>query len=470
MFPPWRFKLKEAQVALEQGRLEEAARAVGEADLRQYLPVQQTLAQVADQMARRALERAAGGDIAAGWRDLEEARKLGGESADWLRHQQAVAEVSVGEIVNRLKAGDYTGAVARIDSLDKRKIPGLPLQALLEVARRLDSARKLAARSKFAEADEQLAAAATLQPELEIIEQQRLQYRERADRSRGLNEQLHAALAASDWTKVLAIATELLEIAPEHRVARDARKRAWAAVGERIGDSRRMGETHYWDASAAPTGERDASASRSGDDTGGLTSPARQGKRFMLWIDAVGGYLVCLGDEVTIGQAVPNNRVDVPILADLSRKHAKICRRGEGYVLEPLGHKIVLDGKPVTGPTLLSDGDEIVLGDAVKLRFRKPHALSASARLEMLSPHRTQPGADAVILMAESCVLGPKWNNHVVCRDWNGDVVLYRSDHNIMCRAMESIEIYGRLHDGRGPVRPGSHVLGTDFSLSLEAV
>ena len=88
----------------------------------------------------------------------------------------------------------------------------------------------------------------------------------------------------------------------------------------------------------------------------------------------------------------------------------------------------------------------------------------------MLSPHRTQPFADAVILMAESCVLGPKWQNHVVCRDWNGDVVLYRSDKNIMCRAMESIEIDGKLHDGRGPVNPGSHVLGTDFSLTLEAL
>ncbi|HEX5103983.1 MAG TPA: FHA domain-containing protein [Pirellulaceae bacterium] len=461
MFPPWRFKLKEAQVALEQGRLEEAARAVEEPDLRQFLPVQQTLAEVADQMARRALERAAAGDIAAGWRDLEEAKKLGGESADWLRHRQAVAEVSVGEIVNHLKAGDFTGAVARIDSLDKRKIPGLPLQALLEVTRRLDSARKLAARSKFAEADEQLAAASALQPDLPLIDEQRQLYRERADRSRSLTEQLHAALAANDWTKVLAIATELLEIAPEHRVARDARKRAWAAVGERIGDSRRMGETHHW------TGTPNSNAMAS---VASPESPEKRAPRFMLWIDAVGGYLVCLGDEVTIGQAVPNNRVDVPILADLSRKHAKICRRGEGYVLEPLGHKLVLDGKPVTGPTLLSDGDEFVLSEAVKLRFRKPHALSASARLEMLSPHRTQPGADAVILMAESCVLGPKWQNHVVCRDWNGDVVLYRSDHNIMCRAMESIEIDGRLHDGRGPVRPGSHVLGTDFSLSLEAV
>ena len=124
----------------------------------------------------------------------------------------------------------------------------------------------------------------------------------------------------------------------------------------------------------------------------------------------------------------------------------------------------------VTGPALLSDGDEFMLGEGVKLRFRKPHVLSSSARLEMLSPHRTLPYADAVILMAESCVLGPKWQNHVVCREWTGDVVLYRTDDKIMCRAMESIEIDGKLHDGRGPVRPGSHVLGTDFSLSLEAV
>ena len=44
------------------------------------------------------------------------------------------------------------------------------------------------------------------------------------------------------------------------------------------------------------------------------------------------------------------------------------------------------------------------------------HVLSASARLEMVSRHRTQPHVDGILLMAESCVLGPKWQNHVVCR------------------------------------------------------
>jgi len=468
MFPPWRFKLREAQVALEQGRLEEAAQIAGQPQLKQYLPVQQLLLQVGEQLARRALERAAAGDFAAGWRDLDVSRKLTGETAEWQRLQQAVADVAVGEVVQRLVASDFPGAASRLEALDKRKMPGVALETLREVTKRLESARKLSQRGKFAEAEEQLSAAAALRPDLALIEEKLRICRERAEKSRGLQEQLHAAIAAADWTKVVACANDLLEISPENRVAREARKRAWAEVGERIGDSRRLAETQHW---GGLSGESEVPASRSVETTDGrLVSTRQKARRFMLWIDAVGGYLVCLGDEIVIGQAAPGTDVDVPIQADISRKHAKLVRHKEGYVLEPVAANVVLEGNPITRPVLLSDGEEIVLGGAVKLRFRKPHVLSSSARLEIVSGHRSLPHADAVILMAESCVLGPQWQNHVVCREWNGDVVLYRSEDKIMCRAMESIEIDGHLHDGRGPVRPGSHVVGTDFSLSLEAV
>ena len=60
------------------------------------------------------------------------------------------------------------------------------------------------------------------------------------------------------------------------------------------------------------------------------------------------------------------------------------------------------------------------------LRYRLPHPLSTTARLELASRHRTQPWADGVLLMGNSCVLGPNLRNHVVCRDWSEDVVLYR--------------------------------------------
>ena len=66
----------------------------------------------------------------------------------------------------------------------------------------------------------------------------------------------------------------------------------------------------------------------------------------MLWVDAVGGYLVCLGDEIWIGQAAPGNAIAITIQAELSRRHAKLTRAGEGYVLEA-AHPVLIDGRPV---------------------------------------------------------------------------------------------------------------------------
>ena len=152
-------------------------------------------------------------------------------------------------------------------------------------------------------------------------------------------------------------------------------RRAWAAARPGGGDLAVAGDrTGNWPRGVA------------------LVEPAA-GPRFLLWIDGVGGYLVCLSDEVVLGQATPNNPIAIPIQADLSRQHAKICRQGDGYVIEPL-HATWVNGQLVRGKTLLSDGDEIEMAGTVRLRFRQPHALSASARLDFVSHHRTQPKAD----------------------------------------------------------------------------
>ena len=198
-------------------------------------------------------------------------------------------------------------------------------------------------------------------------------------------------------------------------------------------------------------------------------SGASGSRRFMLWIDAVGGYLFCLGERIVLGQAAPGTQADVPIQADISRRHAQILRLEEGYLLEPLSGRVLLNERPIHEAVLLADGAEIGLGASVKLRFCKPHVLSSSARLEMFSGHRTVPHADAVILMAESCVLGPKRQDHVVCRDWAGDVVLYRSDDRLMCRSIEPIEVNGRRYEGRVAIQPGNRVVGGDFSFTVEA-
>lgn len=458
MFQPWRFKLKEAETAVAQGRLDDAAKTLTSGDLQTYLPAQQLLADVAAKMAQRAAASAQQGDFEAAWKGLAESKRLAGETASWTLSQREVAEAALGQVVLLLKAGDHERSLVYLHQLQRRDLPAASLTRLREVVRRLDSARKLASRGKFGEADEQLSSALALRSDLEFIDTLRQQLRYRAERSRQLEEALHRALATQDYSETLKLADQLLEVAPENRVARDARRRAWAHVGAKVGESHAQRETHHW-----PGGESGAATREHGPVEEEPRLP-----RFMLWIDAVGGYLVCLNHRIIIGQAHPGSPVDVPLQADISRRHACIRREGEGYLVEPVGGSVKLDGKPIDGPALLTDGDELELGDGVRLRFRRPHVLSASARLEILSRHRTQPFVDGVILMAESCVLGPKWQNHVVCRDWKGDVVLYRQEEKLFCRAMESLEIDGQLHDGRGKLGPDSRVVGSDFSLSLE--
>ena len=191
--------------------------------------------------------------------------------------------------------------------------------------------------------------------------------------------------------------------------------------------------------------------------------------KFMLWVDAVGGFRVCMADEVTLGQPVRSAAVDIPILADVSSRHARIRRDGEGYLIEATG-EVHVEGRPVDKVAALGHGVQILLAGRVRMVFRRPHALSATARIDFDTPHRTHPTSDAVLLMAESCVLGPNPHSHVVCPDWPQEVILYRHDEDLFCRTAGEFEIDGVRCRGRGRITRNSRVEGPGYSLRLEEV
>ena len=189
----------------------------------------------------------------------------------------------------------------------------------------------------------------------------------------------------------------------------------------------------------------------------------------MLWVDAVGGFLVCPADEVVIGQPDLSGTVDIPVLGDISSRHARIIRDGESYLIEAI-RNVQVDGRPVSGASLVSDGSRIVLGEGVRLRARRPHALSSTLRLDLDSRHRTQPAADAVLLMADSCILGPNPHSHVVCRDWPDEVIMYRQGEQLYCRSAGWFEIDGVRCKGRGQITRNSRIEGDGFSMKLEEI
>ncbi|MEE2991317.1 MAG: FHA domain-containing protein [Planctomycetota bacterium] len=192
-------------------------------------------------------------------------------------------------------------------------------------------------------------------------------------------------------------------------------------------------------------------------------------ERFLLWVDGVGGYLVCMSDEITLGQATPGTAVDIPILADLSGKHATFHRQGENYLIEPWGD-VFLHGNRVKEPTLLTNNDLLTLGSDIELRFRTPHPLSATACLEFTNHYRTEPRSDAILLISQSLILGPDNHNHVVCHQWPENIVLFQEDSRLYCRSSQAMNLDGRPLKSTTPVQCGQRISLDGCAISLEEV
>ena len=210
--------------------------------------------------------------------------------------------------------------------------------------------------------------------------------------------------------------------------------------------------------------------------TSPTATPQADSQRFLLWIDGVGGYLLCLGERITIGgPADPEQQSDLTLLANLSRKHATISRAGEGYVFEPHG-SASLGRRAVSETTPLADGYTIRLGGNVELRFRLPSVLSNAAALEFLSDHRPVYSVDGVIMMEETCLIGPGRDQHIVCPQWSESIVLFRRDRGsdrgeFWCKSRTPLAIDGKAASDGGPIEPGAVVSsGAEVRFRLEAV
>ena len=192
--------------------------------------------------------------------------------------------------------------------------------------------------------------------------------------------------------------------------------------------------------------------------------------RFLIWIDAVGGYLVCLNDHLTIGQARPGSPVDIPLVADISSKHARLKRQGDegDYVIEPIA-QVFVQNKEIQTPTLLHHGDIITLGSA-QLQFTKPHPLSASARFDLLGSSRTNPYADAILLMNDTLIVGNNMANHVVYHGEDHQLVLYRQNEKLLCRSDQLMNLDGVMEQSDGELFYGSQMKSDRISFSLEEV
>ena len=194
-----------------------------------------------------------------------------------------------------------------------------------------------------------------------------------------------------------------------------------------------------------------------------------QFQNFLIWVDGVGGYLVCSAAENLLGQAIPDTDVSIPVRGDIDRAHASIRSIENSHLLTPLG-AVYVGGQPVTQPLLLTSGLVFRMGDLVAMKYRRPHPYSSTAVLDFESRHRTFPWSDAVLLAGDSIVLGPEKRNHIVCSRWTEEVVLYRRSGKWYCKSKLPLIVDGIEQTKPRPLSGSSHIESSEVSFSLEMV
>ena len=523
MLGQWRIVLRQAEEAARLGRYEEAYTLANRPGVSDHHHAVQFRSRLALDLIARATRRGGVDDLAGAIEDLDLAERIGAPPDSLAAARLSLADRVAEEVRTDLDAGEPVRVLERVEELARQKIGGPALRRTREIAEAWQNGLAEGRRGEFGRAQElldradRLASGAGAIAAQQAVAAAKMELENRQKGAMPKVEALYSALSEGKWPQILSAAEAVLSSVPEHPAARQARSRAWqqiAAIGpaaakwphraarpasvsppiipaddlkiERVvaeandgivwlsGSSNREVSTNQPSAGVEKNGAGAESVQRRGYDR--IAIPARPVARvdaagpkgrFLLWVDAVGGYLVCLDDRILLGRAGPDSQADVPLMGDLSRNHATLLRNGEGYLLQA-HHASFINGKPVVDQAVLRDGDVIRLGSTVELEFRQPSPVSATARLSIVSRHRLPLAVDGVLLMAETCIVGSESQAHIPAPAIKSPVVLYRQAGSLWCRAIGAFDIDGHTCASRAPLTLQSSVLGEGFSFSLE--
>jgi tetratricopeptide (TPR) repeat protein len=436
---------RQAQEALKNGRLEEAQRLLGLPGAQGHRKLEGLLAQLARAFVERGERHLRREDSEAAWLDLLRAEQLQTAEKSTDRLREALTRLGVAEARALLQAGEARRAEEALTRLRERATRSPEVQVLDEAAKDWLTAKELADQGEFARSLEALGRVARLLPgPNRVLEQFRGDVGRRQERFAGLLARLHEAVEATRWREVIEAAEQVLAVAPQHAEARKARSRAWKVVEPVTVSLPRDGrEQEQPPDEAAPP-------------------------RFLLWIDGIGGYLICLGSRIALGQASADGHVEIPFVADVSRIHATLTRDAEGYVLE--GSRSIQVNGQTTTRALLRPNDRVTLGPSCQFQFRQPVPVSATARLDLVSGHRLPLSVDAVLLMADTLILGSGPQVHVTVPDLKEPFVLFRQRDGLGYRHAGTVTVNGQKSVERGVLGPRATVAGDDFAFAIEPV
>lgn len=506
-------RLRAADRALREGRIDEAYRLASATDLREHRRAGEVRAVLSEKFLARAREHFDADRFREALEDLDRAADCGGpaETITALRsHVTTVAEAR--------RAVDVSQR-ARVDEA-RRKVDGGSLQAgqrLLHGAATDDAEanrlrRKIDERSAEAEriageaeqllndgrldlAAQRVARAAALDGGLAAVHRLETELcrracavatealdggrpRRAADALAQLGEvgaklaeriELEEAIRSAEAAGRCLARNELGEARRYvQRIARALPGAEWASGADRELmelDERlralRAGPLGDWASHAGQPPIAQAVPTRDTMPLGPAKSCAGLPDRLLLLVDGGGSYLLLRGDSAVIGRT-GSDAADIPLLSDISERHATVRRIEDDYFV--VSDRDVEVGGRATRRALLRSGDRLVLGRKAKFDFRVPSRQSATAVLDLSDTTRMPHDVRRVVLLDGHATIGSGPSAHIGCRHAGTSLVVYERPDGLWIRTKTN----GHGPQEAKPLRIGAPVemLGVSLVLS----
>ncbi|MGB7326953.1 MAG: hypothetical protein WBD31_18910 [Rubripirellula sp.] len=145
------------------------------------------------------------------------------------------------------------------------------------------------------------------------------------------------------------------------------------------------------------------------------TNDEASATRWRLWIDGCGGFLLLLGDELSVGRS----DADVVVQADWPRRAGSIKRVAGDYFWNP--HESNVPGNAVVSeiakPILIRHGQSLDIAGSADMKLEKRSPLSSTAVLSVSPPHRFDHHVDGIVLVDKTVLIGAGRECHLRHRD-----------------------------------------------------
>ena len=483
-------RLKAAENALRQGRLNEAYRIATTPDIREHRRGTALLKKLAERFVERAREHFAADRFAEALRDLDRA-ETGGVLIDRIRElrdqintvaneaarQEQSRRDRLADARRRIADGSLQGGRRVLDAASEGDAAAVRMKRDIEmrdheasevfdqVRRLIRDGQWITAVERFAKGralDPQDPACARLEAELctRILKNTRqsikdgrvrraadelaclgelgqgLPARREVEEMLRLVKQAGESLRSGDCDGARQSVMRLQHLAPEIGWVSKAVKHLGAIDG--LVTSLRAGPLGaFEDAPPPAAAPRKAAAVRAANlaETVAVPAAPRAGDlpdRLLLLVDGGGSYLLLRKDRVCIGRAATSNPADIPIFADLADRHADIARVEDGYFLFSR-QEAGVEGRRA-GQRLLQSGDRVVLGRKAKFTFRLPNRKSPSATIDLSDTSKLPNDVRRVVLFNQNAMIGYGKGFHIQCQMARNPLVLFERSGRLWVR------------------------------------